>query len=200
MQRLTNPLPLFIDTRGDLLDGGYVWVGPANEDPEGDDAQLEVFLDQDLTVQIPQPLRTLGGMIVSGANAVFVYLAEDDYSMTIRDANEVLVAHVPSIAVAGGPTYQPLDSDLTAIADLTTTPYGRALLTLANQAALQAALGLPAALPLAGGTMLGNILRQGKGVHVYHNDAAMTGGRIFVTAAGAADPTSQPGDIWFQTA
>jgi hypothetical protein len=37
--------------------------------------------------------------------------------------------------------YQPLDSDLTAIAALTTTSYGRGLLSLANQAALQAEAG-----------------------------------------------------------
>jgi hypothetical protein len=37
--------------------------------------------------------------------------------------------------------YQPLDSDLTAIAALTTTAYGQNLLTLANQAALQTAVG-----------------------------------------------------------
>lgn len=37
--------------------------------------------------------------------------------------------------------YQPLDSDLTAIAALTTTAYGRGLLSLANQAALQAEAG-----------------------------------------------------------
>ena len=43
---------------------------------------------------------------------------------------------------------QPLDSDLTAIAALTTTAYGRALLELANQAALLAAVG---ALGLAAG-------------------------------------------------
>lgn len=39
-------------------------------------------------------------------------------------------------------TYQPLDSDLTAIAALATTAYGRAFLVLANQAGLQALLGL----------------------------------------------------------
>lgn len=38
--------------------------------------------------------------------------------------------------------FQPLDSDLTAIAALTTTAYGRAFLALANQAGLQALLGL----------------------------------------------------------
>lgn len=37
-------------------------------------------------------------------------------------------------------TYQPLDSDLTAIAALSTTSYGRSLLTLANQAAMDALL------------------------------------------------------------
>lgn len=36
--------------------------------------------------------------------------------------------------------YQPIDSDLTAIAALTTTAYGRALLALANQSALAALL------------------------------------------------------------
>lgn len=39
-------------------------------------------------------------------------------------------------------TYQPLDSDLTAIAALTTTSYGRGLLELANQAALQTAVNV----------------------------------------------------------
>lgn len=38
--------------------------------------------------------------------------------------------------------YQPLDSDLTAIAAIATTAYGRGFLALANQAGLQALLGL----------------------------------------------------------
>lgn len=39
-------------------------------------------------------------------------------------------------------TYQPLDSDLTAIAALSTTPFGRALLALVDDAAARSALGL----------------------------------------------------------
>jgi hypothetical protein len=42
-------------------------------------------------------------------------------------------------------TYQPLDSDLTAIAALSTTSFGRALLTLASAAAGRSALGLGSA-------------------------------------------------------
>ena len=49
-------------------------------------------------------------------------------------------------AAAAQAASQPLDSDLTAIAALTTTPYGRSLLTQANAAALRstAALGTAA--------------------------------------------------------
>lgn len=40
--------------------------------------------------------------------------------------------------------YQPLDADLTAIAALATTPYGRAFLTYADEAAFKAAVNLEA--------------------------------------------------------
>lgn len=43
--------------------------------------------------------------------------------------------------ISGSSTFQPLDSDLTAIAALTTTSYGRALLVLADLAALRTVLG-----------------------------------------------------------
>jgi hypothetical protein len=198
MQRLGSPFPLFIDGRGALMDAGYVYVGVADADPESD--PIDLFLDQDLTIPIPQPLRTLGGVIVSGENAVFVYMAEADYSIRVRDANEQLVAYVPSASLAvAGVSYQAASAALTALAAIAATTYGRNLLTLANQAALQAAVGLAAALPLAGGTVAGGIIRSGAGAHVYHTDAAFTSGRIFVTAAGAADPTSLPGDLWLET-
>lgn len=196
MQRLQNPLPIWCDSRGALLDAGFVYVGVANEDPETD--PIDVFLDQALTIPIAQPLRTLGGFIVSGENAVNIFYAETDCSVRVREADGDLVEYVPSTAVASV-SYQPLDSDLTAIAALATTSYGRALLTLANQAALQAALGLPAALPLIGGTVTGNIVRSGAGAHSYHAAAAMTGARIYgPDPVGTADATSQPGDEqWF---
>lgn len=47
-----------------------------------------------------------------------------------------------AISAAGGGAYQPLDSDLTAIAALATTPFGRSLLTLANAGAGRTAFGL----------------------------------------------------------
>lgn len=198
MQRLSNPLPYFLDSRGALLDAGFVYMGVAGQDPEA--VPINVFTDADSDEPITQPLRTIGGLIVSGQNAVPIFFAETDYSIRVRDANGESVYYLPSVLDVGGgaPSYQPLDSDLTAIAALATTAFGRALLVLANQAALQTAVGLPAALPLIGGTVTGPIVHTGAGVHFYAADAAMTGCRIFFTAAGASDPTSQPGDIWLE--
>jgi len=54
---------------------------------------------------------------------------------------QVYNASDPDVKVSDMQAYaQPIDSDLTAIAALSTTSYGRNLLTLANQAALQAAV------------------------------------------------------------
>lgn len=54
--------------------------------------------------------------------------------------------------LAGSSTFQPLDSDLTAIAALTTTPFGRALLTLADAGAARTTLAVAPAIQPIGAT------------------------------------------------
>jgi hypothetical protein len=87
MSRLANPLPIFLDGRGALLDAGYIYIGTVNTDPEILANQLPLFWDLALSIPAPQPLRTLGGVIVNGANPGFVYFSAADYSITIRDAD-----------------------------------------------------------------------------------------------------------------
>lgn len=55
-------------------------------------------------------------------------------------------------AAAAAAAYQPIDSDLTSIAALTTTSFGRALLTLADAAALRSTAGLGTVATLASDT------------------------------------------------
>lgn len=199
MQRLNNPFPLFLDLRGALLDSGFVAIGEAGADP--DVSPLTVYWDSAKTQTAEQPLRTRGGMIVNGANPAFVWVDADDYSIRVKDADGNLVFYAASIAAVGGAavSYQPLDSDLTAIAALSTTAFGRSLLELANAAALKAAAGVVDGLPTSGGTVTGNIIRSGSGAHAYFNDPAMTKPVIYLTAQGAADPrTGDPGEIWLQ--
>lgn len=151
MTKLVNPVPLFLDGRGALLDAGHIYIGEPGTDPEIVANQIDVFWDKAMTIPAAQPLRTLGGVIVNGANLGMVYFAEADFSTVIRDADSQLVAFIPTAFDLGGVAYQPLDADLSAIAALASTAYGRDLLTLANQAALQAAAGVGPAglLPVA---------------------------------------------------
>jgi hypothetical protein len=198
MTKVLNPQPLFLNGQGTMVDGGYIYVGIVDMDPEVVVNRLPLFWDKNKTIPAAQPLRTLGGVIVNGQNPAFVFLNESNYSISIKDADHVLVQYNPNAMETGDPPalYQPLDSDLTAIAALSTTAYGRNLLTLANQAALKSATGIPDCLPLIGGNMTGTILRTGAGAHLYNAASGMASGRVFLTTTAAADPTSAPGDIW----
>ncbi|WP_367347590.1 hypothetical protein [Sphingobium yanoikuyae] len=64
------------------------------------------------------------------------------------------VAGTMATALAGK---QPLDDDLTAIAAVTTTPFGRGMLTMADDAASRTALGLGGAATLNVGTAAGTV-------------------------------------------
>lgn len=83
----------------------------------------------------------------AAAGAVATHEAASDPHPQYTTAAEL------ATALAG---YQPLDSDLTAIAALSTTTFGRALLTLADAAAGRAAMGVPAGSGTATGTNTGD--------------------------------------------
>lgn len=190
MQRIFNPTPIFLNARGDLLDGGNIYLGVANADPEAD--PITAYWDSALTDVAEQPLRTIGGLIVNGATPSQVFVEEDDFSLRVRGNTGVLINYSPS-AFANGVAYQPLDADLTAIASLSTTPFGRTLLTLANQAALATATGLA---PFTGGKVSLQLFANGAGAYTYWVDDDYQSGRIFISAEGSADPTTALGDIW----
>lgn len=101
-----------------------------------------------------------------------VLTAGDNVTLTDAGAGSTLTVAVPSMPwadVTGAPTTlagygisdaQPLDSDLTAIAALTTTSFGRALLALADAAALRTAGGLGTAATADTGTTGGQVLTR----------------------------------------
>lgn len=198
MLQLANPFPLYLDQHGALLDAGKVYVGTANADPEA--SPVTVYWDSAATIPATQPLRTLGGLIVNNGVPSQVFVNATDYSTRVRDADGNQVSYTKSAIAIAAPSYQPLDSDLTAIAALSTTTFGRSLLTAADAPGLKTIASIIDGLPTTGGTVTGNITRSGAGPHVYHNDSTYVSGCIFVTANGAADPTSQAGHIWLELA
>jgi hypothetical protein len=195
MQRLGNPVPLFLDTRGLPLTGGYIYVGVANQDPVAH--PISLFWDSALTQPAVQPLRTIGGLIVNSFTPASVFMAEADYSIRWDDSNSVQVDYSPSVFTDVS-AFQPHSATLDLLAALSTTSFGRSLLGLANSAALATATGIPTPLPAAGGTVTGTIIRGSAGAHQYWVNASQTSGRVFYTVSGAADPTSLPGDLWIE--
>ena len=81
---------------------------------------------------------TEGARIPVGSNGQVLVARSSATPGVAWETPDVTQAELDAVAAAA----QPLDSDLTAIAALTTTAYGRALLELANAAALQTAGGL----------------------------------------------------------
>lgn len=195
--RVGNPLPFFTDKRGLPMDGGRLYVGVVNDDPQV--SPLTIYLDEACTVPIAAPLLIVGGFATNDGNPAFFYVNADAYSLRVRDRDGGEVYYFAD-AIVDETRWQPKDPDLTAIAALTTTAYGRAILTQADAPALRDYIGLVASLALSGGTMTGNILREGGGPHLFHVNNSFTSGRVFLTNAGAADPTSIPGDIWLEKA
>lgn len=94
--------------------------------------------DKNVEVDEGYPLALDASLSVTGTE--FLYGVSEGTSEIVRLAGGtgVFPKGVDAPDLSG---YQPLDSDLTAIAALTTTSYGRAMLTLADAAALGALLG-----------------------------------------------------------
>lgn len=111
----------------------------------------------------------------------------------LTDENDVVKVSVDDYLIsADSPTItSALTNFLAGSAALPIANGGTAATTKANAAAALEVL------PTAGGTMTGNVIRSAKGIHPYFNSASMTGGQIYVQAAGA-DPTANPGDIVFE--
>jgi hypothetical protein len=195
-QRVGNPFAPFLDRNGLPLTG-ELFLGIEGQDPEASGQAVDAFFDSALSVAAPQPIKVVGGFPRNAGNPALVYVAENTFSMRTRDEDGGEVFYAANAAVDSD-QFQPLDSDLTAIAALSTTTFGRSLLTLANAAAGRTALGIVDSLPLTGGTMTGSILRSSAGAHPYMADSDYTTARIFVTDNGATDPRTQAGDIWLE--
>lgn len=194
-QLVGNPFPLFFDNRGRPLTGGKVYIGEAGKDPEL--FPVLVYHDAAKTIEAEQPINCIGGVMTRDGSPALVFVDEEQYSIRVRDADGAEVFYIASTVLATE-QYQPLDSELTAIAALSTSSFGRTLLTQADAAALRTYAGVIPPLPLSGGTLTGEVKRGGAGAYPYMADSAYTVARIFVTDNGAADPRSQAGDIWFE--
>jgi parallel beta-helix repeat protein len=87
--QIASPFQQFFDRDGSPLDTGFVYVGTANLNPETN--PLTVYFDDALTIPAAQPLRTSNGYIVRNGSPARIYTSQEDFSLTVREKNNVLV-------------------------------------------------------------------------------------------------------------
>lgn len=86
------PLTQFFDLDGSPLDGGYIWVGPANLNPET--TSVPAYWDPDGQIPAAQPIRTLNGYTVRNGQVAMLYI-DGSFSLTVRNRRRLLVAYLP---------------------------------------------------------------------------------------------------------
>lgn len=96
MLSLNAPYPFFADIDGDPLDDGYIYVGLVDQNPET--APVAAYWDEALTQPAEQPLRTSNGYIVRNGTPARVYVSGDDFSMTAKRPNGVVIFYAPSVS------------------------------------------------------------------------------------------------------
>jgi len=92
--------PIFTETDGQPLEDGYIWIGAANLDPQGN--PISVFFDAALTIPAGQPIRTLGGYPSNSGTPARLYV-NSDYSIRVMNKNgSVLYSSLNDNAFSSG--------------------------------------------------------------------------------------------------
>ncbi len=109
--------PIFTDIDGQPLEDGYIWIGQANLDPQGN--PINVYWDAALTMPAGQPIRTLAGYPANSGTPARLYV-NSDYSIRVMNKNGSTVYSAPT------PTERYSDAVVT---DVSYTPGVNSLLT-----------------------------------------------------------------------
>jgi len=84
--------PIFTDADGQPLEDGYIWIGTANLDPQGN--PINVYWDAALTQLAGQPIRTLNGYPANSGTPARLYV-NSDYSIRVMNKNGSTVYSAP---------------------------------------------------------------------------------------------------------
>ncbi len=92
-----NPFDFFTDQKGDALDGGYIWIGQPDKDPQS--FPSTVYYNSDLTIPAAQPLRTNAGYVVRNNAPAFLYI-DGTYSVKVLDKKKRMVYYLPNVLLS----------------------------------------------------------------------------------------------------
>ena len=83
------PYPIFNDRDGQPIDNGRIYIGTVNLDPVAN--PIQVYWDEALTIPAAQPINTLGGYPVYQGTPGRLYVNADNFSITVKDNQGLLV-------------------------------------------------------------------------------------------------------------
>lgn len=118
MYPITPPLIPFLDTYGEALEGGYIYIGQQGFDPQS--YPKNVYWDLAGTLLAVQPLRTRNGYIYNNGNIAPVYI-DGRYSIVIQDNKGRAVfktldaLNLQNVLQAVQVTFNPSGTPLTAV-------------------------------------------------------------------------------------
>lgn len=83
-----TPFEFFPDTSGLPLDGGRIYIGEVGLDPVSN--PQTVYWDEPLTIEVAQPISTIGGFPARDGSAAKIYIS-GTYSIRVEDSDGALV-------------------------------------------------------------------------------------------------------------
>jgi hypothetical protein len=89
MLQVQPPFAQFFTTSGTPLNNGSIYIGATNLNPETN--PVSVYWDDALTIPAVQPIKTSNGYPVRNGTPARLYIANADFSMTVRDSKRQLV-------------------------------------------------------------------------------------------------------------
>ncbi|MGF6643108.1 phage tailspike protein [Paraburkholderia sp. GAS82] len=97
---VTNPFAVFLDSLGNALQGGSVYIGVPNTDPTKN--PVDIYQDVGLTTPFPQPVVVTDGVPTLQGSPRQIFLGVDvtTYSIAVFDSGGNMVQSLPSVQPA----------------------------------------------------------------------------------------------------
>jgi hypothetical protein len=94
-----NPVDIFLDSNGQPLQGGSIYIGQPNTDPTNPANQITLYQDSALSIPFQQPIKTINGQpSLNGTQAVvYLGLGTTAYSLAVLNAGGVVVMSLPNV-------------------------------------------------------------------------------------------------------
>ena len=91
--RVTSPYAQLFEKDGTALDNGKIYIGEKDEDPITN--PIDIFSDNERTIPLSQPVRTLNGYPHLNGSPINIYTA-GEYSETVLNSRDELIYYEPS--------------------------------------------------------------------------------------------------------